>query len=299
MAKAKHDEKYQEVSDKFKDHHPEHNLALICEVYLPFLRCEQEIMVQTKVAVDDAVDGNDDEFSKILLNLVECGLKKHNEICSFLGVEEDDFILKQLNFLIQHGFLEKNGEREGLCYEITYEGRNFLNNDEGSSLKNIERIKFEYMINDLSYQNEELYRFFGKGRPADNNGSGEHSEYKYKRSSRKNEKLPLKCISHGNMPVYEINKNPNFVDFFHSSYDNGTFYDFDRNSEAYKCNILFYLLHYESKDQDFKIDIRHCRSSVKEFSDENIEEQLSKDVEKYCKQHPEFLENLHKLHDSE
>ena len=302
MNEAKFNKKYLDVFNTFKYYYKTEGYELDCvdKVYLPFWFCKQEIIVETAIEAD--------KFSKILLNLVDSEIKKHTEICAFLGIKEDDFTLMQLHFLISNGFLEENkSKNRDLCYEITYEGRNFLN-DKKDTLQNIECIEYEYIINDLDYLTEEKYKtfyndltkeFFDKDKSIDKNTSKKFSGYKLKVThellkGKENKNLPKNHIPHSDKPTLKKIKNSNFVKFFNDNYSGGIFYDFGNSKiEAHKRSILFYFLHYKNEDGEFKIAIRHCKSSVNKFDGKKLERILSEETKKYIiEKNKTFVEKL-------
>jgi predicted transcriptional regulator len=277
-----YDKKFQKVFGDFKDYYTteDYKLTSIDEKYLPFWVCKQEIVVETNIEVD--------RFSRILLELVNGGVKTHTEICQFLGIKEDDFTLMQLNFLISNDFLEEIDG--GISYEITHNGRNFLDGNK-NALVETENIEFEYTLNDCEYLTEEKFKyfyndlaseFFDKNQAFDNKKSDKNNAgYILIQTHKIDKKDKDKIIAHKNKPTLNKIDQSAFVEFFNKNNSDGTFYDFGKPKiEAHKRSIKFLELIYQNDEGETKIEIRHCKQSVKNFENEILEEKLSKLMEK-------------------
>ena len=277
---AQYDKKFQKVFNKFKNHFAtkDYKLTSIDEKYLPFWVCKQEIVVETNIEVD--------RFSRILLELVDNGIKTHTEICQFLGIEENDFTLIQLHFLISNSFLEEIGG--GISYEITHDGRNFLNGNK-DVLVETENIEFEYTVNDLEYLTEEKFQyfyndlaneFFDKNQPIDNEKLDKNYEgYNLIQTHKIDEKH--KIIKHKNKPTLSKINQTDFIEFFNKNNAGRAFYDFGAPKiEAHKRSIKFLVLLYQNDEGEREINIRHCKQSVKKFKNEILEKKLSKLMQK-------------------
>lgn len=286
MIEEKFDKKYQAIFNKFKDDEKTdgYDLIWIDEIYLPFWFCKQEVIVEKDIQVD--------KFSRILLKLVDSGIKKHSEICNFLGIKKDDFTLVQLHFLISNDFLEDNNN----IYEITHSGREFLK-DNFKKSQSIETIEFEYVVNDLEkltedkfkyFYNDLLSEFFDKSKSIDN--QTEFKGYKIQQTHKINKK---KSIPHKNKPILSKIQKADFVNFFNDTYQEGIFYDYgNAKIEAHKRSILFLILVFQNEDKEVKVEIRRCRSSVNLFEENTIEKKLSKETEAYIKDNSNFLQEL-------
>ncbi len=285
--KEKYQEKYQEIYNQFKkDHSTEgYELNLVDEIYLPFWTCKQNIEVQMELVLD--------RFSEILLRLVKQGLKKRSEICKFLGIDEDDFTLMQFNFLLNEGFLEENANKlNQIYYEITHEGRDFLEGKMQESKLTIETAEVEYVLNDLEYLTEKKYNeFFDKAQPIDNQSNKNFSGYKYVPTP----KLSKNHIPHSEKPALRKINNLNFIDFYNKSHQEGIFYDFvNKKIEAHKRSILFTLLYFKNRNEEEIVEIRHCKTSVNKFDKEcrMLEKTLSEKVKIYIQKDPHFIKKL-------
>ncbi len=300
MNKHKFDTKHLFVYNQFKSNHETEGFTLeyIDTVYLPFWICKQEIYVQKELKVD--------EFSEILLELVKQGIKKHSEICSFLGVKEDDFCLSQLDYLLNYGFLEEGNDR---VYEITYDGQNFLKGENLSDKDTIESAKIEYSISDLDFITEEKFQnfysdltkeYFDKNITLDKKTYHNFSGYKLietHKLKRDDKYLKEQHIPHNNTPTFNRIKESNFIEFYNNT-NADIFYDFGKPKiETHKRSIEFYLLFFKG-EQSEKIEIRHCKNSVLKFDAKrlSLESNLSKHVQSFIRQDSAFIENLMNIH---
>jgi predicted transcriptional regulator len=299
---TKFDKKFQNIYKKYATYYKTdgYKLEWIDEIYLPFWFCKQEIIIETDIEVD--------RFSRILLELVETGIKTHTELCEFLGIKEDDFTLMQLNFLISSEFLEENiDENNNTYYEITHKGRDFLSDKLKD--KTIESVEFEFVVDDLEILKEENFKyfyndltneFFDENQAIDNDKSNSFNGYKAKATHKlinkdRNKNNENKFIEHKNRPRINNIDKTDFVNFFNDKHEKGTFYDYGNSSiESHKRSIMFLILVFTNEQGEHKLEIRHCKSSVNKFNGETIENKLSQETDKYCKENINFLPNLQK-----
>lgn len=300
MTNDKFDKKYQYIYNQTKDTYKTKGYGIdwIDEIYLPFWVCKQEIYIQTVVKPD--------EFTKILMELIDNNLKSRTEICSFLGVNKDDFTLSQLDYLIRNEYIEENfSEENSPYYEITHEGRNFIEEKNNEDTK-IETTEIDYIIPEIEHITEEKYEtffndlnqeFFNKNELIDSDSNHEFSGYKAIESHKlkKDGQFPPNHIKHGDKPTINKLKNSNFIDFFNKNSEY-YFYDFNENKsiEAHKRSIQFYLIYYENEDREFIAEVRHCPETVKKYDKKRpcLEEKLSKPVTKYIRQNRDFINNI-------
>ena len=270
MKNEKYKEKFQGVYEKHKNHHTTdgYDLAHISEIYFPFWTCKQSVIMQQVVKTD--------KLSEILLSLVNEGVKKHIDICHFLGISEKDFILIHLHFLIKNKFLEDtNGS-----YEITFDGRNFLKKD-FKELETMEKKEIEYIVSDLEIDSpNNKIQFLYKQK--------ENINYKYYQTH----KINNTTIKHSNSPTINKIDKSDFVNFVNENIE-GSFYDYSKLSiETHKRSILFLLLVFKNIDEEVKIEIRHCKDSVEEFYGHRLEERFSEEVKRYYDKHPSKIQEL-------
>lgn len=291
--------KYNRIYEKFKNDKKTEGYRLddMYEVFFPFWFCKQKIVVEK----DDELD----RFSKIVLELVKSGIKSHSEICSFLGVKEDDFVTIQFHFLIKNELLDEEISNKEQIYQITNEGISFLKNK--TTIQNMETIEFEYFYNDLSmemlnivdYQylyNDLSKDYFHPDNPIDknisNNKRRRFSGYQVVQTHKLNSDN-IKQIPHRNKPILSNIKQSDFAQFFNKQKNDMVFYDFDSKSiDAHKRSIVFLLLDYVNNEDQHEIEIRQFKSSVREFSGYVFEEKLSNETSKYIKKDDNFLNEL-------
>jgi hypothetical protein len=278
------DGKFQKEWDSFKDDYSteDYQLIYVFEIYLPFWQVKQNVIVEKEI--------EDDRFTKILLRLIEGKISSRSEICSFLGIEKDDFCTIQLDFLIRHGLVREIGEEN---YEITHTGLSFL--EDRTKLTAMEQCEFEFMMTERSIflKNDLTGCFFDPKCPIDTQLSPQKklgfSGYRPLETHLIDEKLKKsKQIKHENKPTYRklVENRNEFSEFYNKQHKTETFYDFaDNNMECHKRNICFLAFLYKNKDDpnDIKVDIRQSKDSVIKFKEQEREHQLSKVVTEYVR----------------
>ena len=300
MTKDKFPKEYQKIYEQTKNSFRTEGYEIdwIDEIYLPFWVCKQQVYVQTEIKPDS--------LSKILLQLIENGIKGKKDIYEFLGIREDDFVLDQLDYLISSDYLEENTPTDNLTYyELTHEGRNFFDNK--SPERNIEETEIEYIVPEIEHITEEKYEsffndlnqeFFNTYESIDSKIKNKFSGYKATETHklRNKDNTPPNMIKHRNKPTLNKIKNSNFVEFFNNHHEHA-FYDFNDSKpiEAHKRSIKFYLISYQNSDQNIKIEIRHCPDTVNKFDESHpvLEGKLTSSVKKYVQQqNPDFVKDL-------
>jgi hypothetical protein len=281
-----------------------HELLCLFDIYLPFWQVIQDVYFETEMEMS--------KFTKILLELIKNGIKSHSDICSFLGIEEDDFCVMQLRFMEEIcGFIWKI---EKGCYEITPNGWLFLENKTKKQLKAMGKDEFEFMMTGKEgktyHENDMTEDFFDPKRPFDEKKYSEEknnkfSGYKIMAWPKDKEDLERKnIIEHENQPTRDklVERQSDFAIFYKRHQDKKdnddkikTFYDFGRRKPyTDKKYICFLACLYVNKDNmgDLEIRIHQSADSVKKFNREweyELEETLSNQVTKYA------IENLEKL----
>jgi predicted transcriptional regulator len=275
---------FQKEWNQFKDDYSTegYKLSYVFEIYLPFWQVKQNVVVEKEI--------EDNRFTKILLQLIDSKINSRSGICSFLGIEKDDFCTVQLDFLVKHGLVREIGVED---YEITHDGLSFL--EEKKKLKEMEKCEFEFKKKKKStYLKDDLTEnFFDPTLPFDKQLSEKKKNsflgykvlesHKIKEKLEKNEHIEIK---HENRPTYRKlveNKN-DFSEFYNKQHLNRTFYDFaDSDIECHRRNICFFAFLYEKIDDsnDIKIDIRQSKNSVIEFEECELEHTFSKQVTEY------------------
>ncbi|MEQ9308515.1 MAG: hypothetical protein RLN90_03610 [Balneolaceae bacterium] len=285
-----HRRKFHEQYKMFKDNHkPDYELKDIFEIYLPFWFCRQNVVVEKDIELD--------RFSKIILQTIQSGFAKHSDVCKFLGVEINSFVVSQFHFLIKNGLLDETPTSNDTKYEITHDGVSFL--ERKKKVTSVETVEFEYFYNDLTLEfldtqrfnflvNDMTKEFVDTTQPLDkkNVSSSKRkifSGYQVLQTNR----LPVNRIEipHKNRP-YNLNK-VEFASFFNKQHKDSSFYDFESaEREMHKRSICFLALEYEDKTGVKTYDIRHSNKTVKTFDRHEIEESLTKKSSDYFKKYP-------------
>lgn len=278
----------QKIWELYKEEHgtEEYYLKEIVEIYLPFWKCKQSIVIEKELELN--------RFSRVLLELIQEGLNTHKELCLFLGIDEDSFATVQLHFLLTQGLI---CESENGSYDLTYQGRDFL--DKKKKIKNIETTDFEFYVTEkLDFlQNDLIQTFFDPNLPIDSNRSDKKKQsfsgYRIMQTHKLNIPEDAKTINHSrkNKPTFnKISSNRSkFSSFFNSINKEGVFYDFaEPVMDTHKRSICFYGLLYEHKvnKEDILVDIRRSRKTVNTSNNlYNLEELLSKKVTAHFRKH--------------
>jgi len=291
----------QKIYDLFKNHRKTEGYKLnnIYEVFFPFWFCKQKIVVEKDVELD--------RFSKIILELINTGITSHTEICGFLGIQEDDFVIMQFHYLLKNELIIEELGNDVTTYQLTHEGISFLKNK--TKIQNMETVEFEYFYNDLSMEmlnimdynylyNDLSKEYFNPENPIDKNISQNmkkrFSGYRVVQTHKLNNS-DKKQIPHNNKPSLNKIKQLDFASFFNKQKKNMTFYDFESNNiEVHKRSILFLLLEYVNDENELEIDIRQFKSSVRDFNGYKLEEKLSEEATKYLKKNDNFINELKK-----
>jgi len=292
--------KYQNIYNTFKNHKTTEGYELkgVYEMFYPFWQCKQKIVIEKDVEID--------KFSKILLELIKTGISSHSEICSFLGIKEDDFVTMQFHYLIKNDLITENNN----SYNIELKGVEFLKNKR--KIQNTETIEFEYFYDDLSMElldivnykylyNDLSKEYFNPDNPIDSNISEnkkkQFSGYQviqtHKLKKNNNNSLPKNHLQFKNRPILSKINQSDFAEFFNKQKKDISFYDYDNNKiETHERSIQFLLLEFVNDENQIDVEIRQFKSSVREFGGYVLEENISKETNKYIKTNDDFINEL-------
>jgi predicted transcriptional regulator len=264
MKQQKIDTGFQKTWTKFKDYHQTSDFQLIevFDIYLPFWKCEQNIVIEKDVDLD--------RFSRVILELIQLNVNKQEDLCKFLGIEVDSFVTMQFHFLLKNGLITELVQGQ---YEITPEGLNFLENK--SKIRNINSVDFEYFVTEKTayLKNDLTQEFFDSQLPIDQElSTGKikaFSGYNLIQTHRLNELEGARKIPHKKQkPSFQniVKQRNDFSKFFNNQFQDKNFYDFgEPELRAYQRSICFIGLLYEDENGDQKLDIRQSKKSVKRF----------------------------------
>ena len=100
--------------------------------------------LKIKAVVNKSPDATMQQIYSVLLQSIKSGLTKNTELINFLGLYEDDFILQELYFLQQKGFIEfVAGE-----WLVSEQGNRFIANNE--ILQVLEEEDFEFLLDGIT-----------------------------------------------------------------------------------------------------------------------------------------------------
>lgn len=255
---------FQKIWTKFKDYHQTSDFQLmeVFDIYLPFWKCEQNVVIEMDIDLN--------RFSRVILELIQINVDTHEDLCKFLGVEVDSFVLMQFHFLLKNGFITELTQGQ---YDITHEGLNFLENK--SKIRNIDSIDFDYFVTErMAYlKNDLTQEFFDPHLPIDQQLSKgkikAFSGYNLVQTHRLTQPKDAKAIPHKKQkPSFQtiVKQRNDFSKFFNSQFQDKNFYDFgEPELRAYRRSICFIGLLYEDESGYQKLDVRQSKKSVKSF----------------------------------
>lgn len=268
---------------QFENHYKTegYDLVSIFDICLPFWCCKQNIIVEKATTVD--------RYSKIILNLIKNGIHSYSQICEFLGLAENDFATVQFQYLIKNNFIRENVN----CYEITFEGLDFLN--QKITIPMLDTEIFSFVYNDLT---QEMMYVDNYEEVSDTKEENLVASKNILIQTHKLQNEDYIEIIHQNRPYFgKIEKNI-FASFFNKLQKDTSFYDFEDNSiETHKRSIIFKAFLYQlEKGEEMKIDIRQSRKTVKPFTKYEINELLSKKVTQfYIRESKEYEQMIQKI----
>jgi hypothetical protein len=264
MKQQKIDTGFQRIWTKFRDYHQTSDFQLmeVFDIYLPFWKCEQNVVIEMDIDLN--------RFSRVILELIQINVDTHEDLCKFLGVEVDSFVLMQFHFLLKNGLITELIQGQ---YEITHEGLSFLENK--SKIRNIDSVDFEYFVTErMAYlKNDLTQEFFDPHLPIDQQLSKgkikAFSGYNLVQTHRLTQPKDAKAIPHKKQkPSFQtiVKQRNDFSKFFNSQFQDKNFYDFgEPELRAYRRSICFIGLLYEDESGHQQLDIRQSKKSVKSF----------------------------------
>lgn len=280
--------RFSTIEKLYKDEYltEDYILDQVMQIYWPIWKCQQSILIEKELELN--------RFSRIILELIQCEISSHQEICAFLGIEQDSFLNVQFHFLLKNDLIQTLAEQ---TYVLTTRGIDFLSRKK--VLKKIESIDFEYYIlegGDGRSRNIEQV-FFDPNVPIDPLLSEKKKiafrGYRILQGNR------LESSNQGLKIAHNTKKRPSFVcinrqrndfaEFFSTQFKNAFFYDFNMPKvKAHQHFISFLALFYQQKDNptEIRVDIRHSKQSVIDFGTHVLEEQLSKKATQHFQRNP-------------
>ncbi|BDS11281.1 hypothetical protein [Aureispira anguillae] len=279
--------RFEKLWETYKDKYTTDGYALIeiKDIYLPFWKCKQAIVVEKEVELD--------RFSRIILELITKGIDTHHEICAFLGLEPNSFATMQFHFLLKNNLIRETIEA---IYELTDIGVAFLAKE--MNVKNMETIDFDYFLMDKMGKRNEPFTFFDAQKPIDHlEWSAEKvktfSGYHIRPTNRliQDKRSLMLPTEKALEPTFlQISQERNaFAAFFNQQVKQQYFYDFANSTlKKYRQSIAFIALVYEKEDnpREIRLDIRQSKRSVLNFKTHELEKELSQRVSRIWHQLP-------------
>ncbi|WP_348661589.1 hypothetical protein [uncultured Olleya sp.] len=111
--------------------------------------------VRVNATVNKSPEKSIQQVYSVFLRTIKAGYNKEEQIIKFLGLNKEDFILRELYFLRERGFVDFTS---GICL-VTEQGEEFVKDN--SILKILEEEEFEFLIDAISNQAiEKNFRLF-------------------------------------------------------------------------------------------------------------------------------------------
>lgn len=270
----KNKKQFQEVWTLYKDEYVKDGLELleVKELFLPFWKCQQEIVVEKEQALDP--------FSRVLLSLVEQGVQEHQDIVEHLGLQENSFALTQLFFLIQKDLLRALPFGK---YVLTPQGKAFLN--EEICINTLEKIVFDYVLMDPmgTGRKQKKGHYLNLKDAIDRVITGQpkasFEQYILRPSYQLWEsglKIPAERGQQPNFAKIREQKN-DFITYLNQCFPHLSFYDFANTSLKSTLQYIAFLglVYADNKRTTRHLDVRQYQRSVKGFQHYEKEMQLS------------------------
>lgn len=102
--------------------------------------------VRVNATVNKSPEKSIQQVYSVFLRTIKAGHNKEEKIIEFLGLKKEDFILRELYFLRERGFVDFTSG----IWLVTQQGENFIKDN--SILKILEEEEFEFLIDAISNQ---------------------------------------------------------------------------------------------------------------------------------------------------
>jgi hypothetical protein len=266
-------EEFQEVSRLYKEEHLNKGylLAEVKAIYFPIWKCKQEIIITTQAPID--------RFSQVVLQTIVAGHSKHEDICAFLGIEENSFVLGQFHYLLKQDWVRIDSAQ---VYWLTPKGRALLEKE--ANIKQLKTVEFEYYTIEASKPKKGTSRvqFFNPKLPLNSNLSEAKQKnfkgYRIFQNNRLEEDASIQVMPHHQNKAPTLNslkgQKNDFAAFF-KEVSKHNFYDFGKATlKCHPHSLCFLHLKY-TKEADAKailVETRQFSKSVVEFGGFELED---------------------------
>jgi hypothetical protein len=267
----------QEVSALYKNEYLEKGylLAEVKEVYFPIWKCKQEIVVTMEASID--------RFSQVVLQTIATGYARHEDICAFLGIAVDSFVLGQFHYLLKQDWIRIDSEQ---VYWLTPKGKALLEKE--ANIQQLKTVEFEYYtIEQLKpKKGNSSLQFFNPKLPLNSKLSAAKQKnfkgYRIFQNNRLDENASTQVMAHHqnqapNLTSLKAQRN-DFSVFF-KEVTNKRFYDFGEASlKCHPHSLCFLSLLYRKEDDASAslVELRQFSKSVMEFGGFDLEEKFNK-----------------------
>jgi len=269
------EKEFEEVQALYREEHLEKGylLAEIRAIYFPIWKCKQELVITTQIPMDG--------FSQVILQTIATGHAKHKDICAFLGIEEDSFVLGQFHYLLKQDWIRINSEQ---VYWLTPKGKALLEKE--ANIQQLKTMEFEYYTieqNKAKKGNPSL-QFFNPKSPLNPNLSATKQKnfkgYRVFQNNRLEDNTSIQIMPHHQNQAPTLSRlkaqRNDFASFF-KKMTKKNFYDFESSSLKCHPHSLCFLSLLYRKIEDEKVsfvDIRQFSKSVVSFEGFELEENI-------------------------
>lgn len=215
------------------------------------------------------------------MELVNLNICKHEDICNFLGIDSNSFVLIQIKYLLCVDLLNFDANHE---YVLTYSGQEYLKSKK-HHIKEIEKFDYVfYAFSSVKRNESNKFIYFNPTESFDKNISqmkrNNLPDHKILKEIPKNDNNKNIELKHENKPSLDFLKKDynEFNKFFNSQFPDKNFYDFSSSKFiTHKRFLEFYCLIYENKNNYKNIfELRRPQNSTKQNNNYFLEDRFSK-----------------------
>ncbi|MBL4648206.1 MAG: hypothetical protein JKY03_00620 [Aureispira sp.] len=268
-------EEFQEVLRLYKEEYLSKGYLLteVKAIYFPIWKCKQEVIIATQAPID--------RFSQVVLQTIAAGHSKHEDICAFLGIEADSFVLGQFHYLLKQDWIRIDSAQ---VYWLTPKGKALLEKE--ANIKQLKTVEFEYYTIEPSKAKKgtSSLQFFNPKLPLNSKWSEAKQTnfkgYRIFQNNRLEEDASVQVMPHHQNKAPNLNalkaQRNDFAAFF-KEVSKHSFYDFGKPSlKCHPHSLCFLQLRY-TKEEDAKailVETRQFSKSVVEFGGFELEEKF-------------------------
>ncbi len=256
--------KIQEIHKKLDKQCPiDYKINEIIRFAYPYRR------VRVKATVSKSPEKSIQQIYSVFLRTIKAGYTKDDTIIEFLGLNKEDFILRELYSLREKGFIILNENN----WSVTIQGESFI--EDNSILKILEEEEFEFLIDTIT--NEALAKNFKTSEAEETKRLAPKVDYPNRDSSlldNKNEQLSDIYKAQSNGKVYLVDYDKSNITFDSVNKEFKEYYLIEYISRIESENEIESFIEIRNTDKEFSKEKRitgilsdNYFELIKEFSD--------------------------------